>query len=802
MTAFSFAREDYLFLDGGMGTQLQAAGIQPGEIPEVRSVTTPELVQRIHEEYLRAGADMVYANTFGLNRLKLEGSGYSVQEVAAASAQAARAACGKVSAETGRTRYVALDIGPTGRLLKPVGDLAFETCVDIYREVIQAAAPLCDAIAIETMTDPYEMKAAILAAKECCGLPILATVAVDESGRLLSGLEVEGVVALLEGLRVSALGLNCGADPRVLKPTIQRLLTAASLPVVLKLNAGIPHQAEGKTVFDMRPLAFGEMMKEYAALGVQGLGGCCGTTPQHIAALKSAMEGVPFHKPTEKQDTLLCSFGQWLKVENPVLIGERINPTGKKAMQQALRGRDFNWMRRQAITQEEQGAHMLDVNVGLPDIDEKGMMADVVRAVQEVCALPLQIDASKPEVLESGLRAVNGKAMINSVSGKEDMLRDVLPLVAKYGGVIAGLTLDDQGIPDTAEGRLQIAEKIVTACLAHGIPKKDIVIDPLCMTISADSQAANTTLEALRLIKEKLGVKTMLGVSNISFGLPNRQMVNTAFFTLALKAGLDFAIINPGSDLMMSAYDATLLLNGQDEGARRYIQRQSGREVTVAPASAANAPAANAAGEHPLRYAVLKGLKEDAVAATRDALISTDAMGVINDILIPALNDVGDDFARGTLFLPQLMMSADASAAAFEVVRGLLPTGSDGHGKGTVVVATVKGDIHDIGKNIVRALLENYGFRVVDLGKDVDHDQVVAACLRENCRLVGLSALMTTTVDSMKETILLLRKACPQTKVMVGGAVLTKEYADMIGADFYAKGAMDSVHYAQEILGV
>lgn len=799
MRAFTFTRNDFLVLDGGMGTQLQAAGMQPGEIPEARSILTPEIVTTIHENYLQAGAQVVYANTFGLNRLKLKDSPYTVEEVAKASLQAARTACDNVAAQTGIPRYVALDLGPTGRLLKPVGDLGFEECVDIYAQVIRAAAPLCDLIAIETMTDPYEMKAAVLAAKENCDLPILATVAVDENGRLLSGLEVEGVVALLEGLRVGALGLNCGADPRVLKPFIQQLVAASSLPVVLKLNAGIPHQEGGKTVFDMAPEAFGAMMREYAALGVQGLGGCCGTTPAHIAALKKAIEDVPFTQPTEKEGTLLCSFGQWFEAKTPIIIGERINPTGKKNMQQALRQRDFNWMRKQAIAQEEQGAHMLDVNVGLPDINESAMMADVVRAVQEVCALPLQIDASKPEVLESGLRAVNGKAMINSVSGKKDILASVLPLVAKYGGVIAGLTLDDQGIPETAEGRLKVAEKIVNACLQWGIPKKDIVIDPLCMTISADSQAANTTIQALRLIKEKLGVKTMLGVSNISFGLPNRQMVNAAFFTLALQAGLDFAIINPGSDLMMSAYDATMLLTGRDEGARQYIHRQSGREISLTMPDKPQAVVEG--GSHPLTYAVLKGLKDDAVAATKDALKSMDAMAVINDILIPALNLVGDDFAKGTLFLPQLMMSADASAAAFEVVRALLPTSGDGQGKGTVIVATVKGDIHDIGKNIVRALLENYGFRVLDLGKDVAHEAVVEACQREHCKLVGLSALMTTTVDSMRETIRLLRSACPDTKIMVGGAVLTKDYAAMIDADFYAKGAMDSVHYAQEILG-
>lgn len=798
MNPFTFKCDGFLVLDGGMGTQLQAAGMQPGEIPEVRSILTPDIVTTIHENYLNAGADMVYANTFGLNRLKLQDTPYTVQQVVKASLLAARRACDKVGEQTGIPRYVALDLGPTGRLLKPVGDLDFEECVDIYAEVVREAAPLCDAIVVETMTDPYEMKAAVLAAKENSTLPILATVAVDEHGRLLSGLEVEGVVALLEGLRVEALGLNCGADPRILQPTIERLLAASSLPVVLKLNAGIPHQQGGRTVFDMEPEKFGDMMRQYAALGVQGLGGCCGTTPAHIAALKKGLAEVPFQQPTEKHATLLCSYGQWFEAEAPVIIGERINPTGKKAMQQALRQRDFNWMRKQAITQEEQGAHVLDVNVGLPDLDESAMMAQVVRAVQEVCALPLQIDASKPEVLESGLRAVNGKAMVNSVSGKKEILNSVLPLVAKYGGVVAGLTLDDAGIPETAEGRLKVAETIVEACLNMGIPKKDIVIDPLCMTISADSEAANTTLKALRLIKEKLGVKTMLGVSNISFGLPNRQMVNAAFFTLALKAGLDFAIINPGSELMMSAYDASLLLMGQDLGARRYIERQSGREVAL---TAPEKPQAKVEGKgHPLTYAVLKGLKDDAVTATREALQTMDAMAIINDILIPALNDVGDDFARGTLFLPQLMMSADASAAAFEVVRTLLPAG-DGENKGTVIVATVKGDIHDIGKNIVRALLENYGFRVLDLGKDVAHEAVVEACQRENCKLVGLSALMTTTVDSMRETIQLLRAACPDTKIMVGGAVLTKEYAAMIGADFYAKGAMDSVHYAQEVLG-
>ncbi len=798
---FSFERDTFLILDGGMGTLLQQRGLTAGELPEVWNKTHPEVLKDIHLQYLRAGSQVVYTNTFGLNRFKFKGQEQLVPELAVLAAQNARAACEQIKSEQpGKEAYVALDLGPTGRLLKPVGDLGFEDCVTAYAEVVRAAAPHCDLVAVETMTDPYEMKAAILAVKENCELPILATAAVNEQGKLLSGLDATGLVALLEGLNVNALGLNCGADPRLLKPVIEELVSAISIPLVLKLNAGLPHQDKGQTVFDMEPDAFAEMMADYAALGVQALGGCCGTTPAHLAALSKALHGLPYKKPVEKTDTILCSYGRTLKAEGPVLIGERINPTGKKAMQAALREKDFNWMRRQAIIQEEQGAQMLDINVGLPGIDEALTMAQVTRAVQEVSLLPVQIDAGKPEVLESGLRAVNGKALINSVTGKEDSLLAVLPLVKKYGGVIAGLTLDEDGIPDTAEGRLQVARKIVAACEKQGIKRKDIVIDPLCMTISADSEAARVTLSALKMIKEELGVKTMLGVSNISFGLPNRQAVNAGFLSLALEAGLDFAIINPGSDLMMAAYDAHLLLSGQDKGAARYIARQAGKDIAVSAKTEGAGVSPAAQPREGLTHAILKGLKEDAARLTKDALEKEDAMALINGTLIPALTRVGDEFAAGTLFLPQLMMSADACAASFEVVRGHLPGDSARSGH-KIVIATVKGDIHDIGKNIMRALLENHGYRVIDLGKDVDHETVVETCLRENCRLVGLSALMTTTVESMKTTIALLKERCPDTRVMAGGAVLTAEYARAIGTDFYGKTAMDAVNYAKAVFG-
>lgn len=797
---FTAHKNDFLILDGGMGTQLQKKGLKAGELPELWNINQPDVIKGIHLDYLRSGADVVYINTFGLNRFKFKGQAHTVGELAAAAARNAREACLQHEKETGKKAFVALDIGPTGRLLKPVGDLDFEDCVSAYQELVIAAAPLCDLVVVETMTDPYEMKAAILAAKENCDLPVFATAAVDEQGKLLSGLDAKGLVALLEGLRVNALGLNCGADPRLLRPVIEDLVQAASFPLILKLNAGLPHQVDGKTVFDMGPKDFGQLMAGYAALGVQALGGCCGTTPEHIRELKTALKDIQYQQPVPKNDTLLCSYGRTVRAGLPLLIGERINPTGKKAMQAALRERDFNWMRRQAIIQEEQGADLLDINVGLPGVDEAGLMAEVVRAVQEVSQLPLQIDAGKPEVLESGLRAVNGKALINSVTGKEDSLSAVLPLVKKYGGVIAGLTLDESGIPQTAEGRLEIARKIVSRCEQEGIPKKDIVIDPLCMTVSADSKAAKVTLKALKLIKDTLQVKTMLGVSNISFGLPNRQAVNAGFVTLALNAGLDFAIINPGSELMMAAFDTYLLLSGQDEGARRYIKNQTGREAAMTASNVTNQAQKDDKAEDGLTHAIIRGLKEDAARLTRAALETKDAMEVINQILVPALTRVGDDFAKGTLFLPQLMMSADACAASFEVVREKLPKEADQNiKKDTIVIATVKGDIHDIGKNIVRALLENHGYHVLDLGKDVDHEKVVSACQREDCRLVGLSALMTTTVESMAETIRLLRENCPDTKIMVGGAVLTAEYAKSIGADFYGKTAMDSVDYAKAV---
>ncbi len=801
--AFSMDRHEFLILDGGMGTQLQSSGLPLGDLPEMLNLTQKELIIGIHLDYLRAGAQVVYTNTFGLNPYKFKGQGPTVAEVAVAAAQNARAACALYAKENpNRETFVALDLGPTGRLLAPIGDLAMEDCIAAYAQVVRAAAPDCDLVVVETMNDPYELKAAILAVKENCGLPIIATAAVNEQGKLLSGMDAFGLVALLEGLSVCALGLNCGADPRLLLPVVEELCQAASLPLVLKLNAGLPHQVKGQTVFDMSPADFGSLIAEYAALGVLALGGCCGTTPQHIQALSQALQGVPFVAPTPKDDTLLCSYGKTIRVTAPLLIGERINPTGKKAMQAALSARDFNWMRRSAIVQEEQGADLLDINVGMPGLDEVALMAQVTRAVQEVSLLPVQIDAGKPEVLESGLRVVNGKALINSVTGKADSLNAVLPLVKKYGGVIAGLTLDEDGIPDTAKGRLFIARKIVERCEEFGIKRKDIVIDPLCMTISADPMAATVTLEALSMIKQELGVKTMLGVSNISFGLPNRQAVNAGFLTLALQAGLDFAIVNPGSELIMAAHDAYLLLSGQDEGARNYIARQSGRELSmVGQGTGAKLAPGQLTGDA-LSQAIIKGMKEDAGLLCADMLLTTPPMTLINETLIPALTRVGDEFAKGTLFLPQLMMSADACAAAFEVVRAQLPPKEAGEGsERKIVIATVKGDIHDIGKNILRALLENHGYLVIDLGKDVAFETVVEACQRENCRLVGLSALMTTTVESMKSTIALLKQTCPDTKIMVGGAVLTADYARDIGADFYGKTAMDAVGYAKTVFG-
>ena len=802
-----------LFFDGGMGSLLQERGLKQGELPETWNLKKPEELIRIHREYLEAGADIVLANTFGANRFKYD----NLDEIIAAGIANAKTAV----RESGKNAYVALDMGPTGKLLKPMGTLDFEEAVSVYAEVVRAGEKAgADLILIETMSDTYELKAAMLAAKENSSLPVMATVVFDEGHKLLTGASPENVVALLEGLRVDALGINCGLGPKQMKPIFERLARFASVPLIIMPNAGLPRVENGRTVYDVDPAEFAEDMAEIIAMGAWFAGGCCGTTPAHIRALTEKCRNFVPKALTKKDDTIVTSYSKAVLLGGkPAIIGERINPTGKSKFKQALRDNNMEYILEEGVKQADAGADILDVNVGLPEIDEVAMMKQTVYELQGILPLPLQIDTTNAEAMEAAMRIYNGKPMINSVNGKEEVMKEIFPLVRKYGGVVVGLTLDEAGIPTTAEGRLAIAEKIYRTAESYGIERKNIVIDALTMTMSTDDTSAGTTLEVVKKIKEQ-GGRTVLGVSNISFGLPHREILNAAFFSMAMSAGLSAGIINPNVASMRQAYDTYCVLGGFDSQCMNYIEKYAALQTvtTLAPAGAAGtangtagsstgagaAGGNGAAGSMPaLQNAIVKGLKEQAYRGTKEALASgRDTMDVINGELIPALDIVGQAFEKGTMFLPQLLMSAEAAKAGFAAIKEYVEsTGTRQKKKGTVVIATVKGDIHDIGKNIVKVLLENYGFDVIDLGKDVPPEAVVEAVQQSGARLVGLSALMTTTVASMEETIRQLREKVPGCKVMVGGAVLTPEYADMIGADYYAKDAMQSVHYAEKISG-
>lgn len=781
--------KELLFFDGGMGTMLQAAGLAAGELPESWNLSHPEEVRAVHRGYRDAGCHILTTNTFGANRLKLGAAGLSVPEVVSAAVSLAREAAGSSCA-------VALDMGPTGRLLRPLGDLDFEDAVEVYREVARSGARAgADCVIIETMSDTYECKAAVLAVKEAApGLPIFASFIFDSRGKLLTGADIPSAVALLEGLGVDAVGLNCGLGPAQLASMLPQLLKCTSIPILLMPNAGLPHSVDGRTVFDLGPEEFAAAMEPMARSGAWYLGGCCGTTPEHMAALIRRCRKYAPAPLSDKGRTVVSSYAASTVIgPSPVIIGERINPTGKKRLKQALRENDMDYLLREGLAQQENGADILDVNVGLPEIDEKAVMLRAVQELQSVTELPLQIDSSNPKVLEAALRLYNGKAMVNSVNGKRESMEAVFPLVKKYGGVVVGLTLDEEGIPPTAEGRFAIAERIVKTAEEFGISRRDIVIDPLAMTISTGEDSAGVALESIRRIKSGLGVKTSLGVSNISFGLPQREVINSAFYCMALENGLDAAILNPASEAMMRAHWGFLALKGLDPGFKGYIDRFGGE----APPSGPSTPVPTA----DLRQLIIKGLRESVPDAVRALLPLKKPMEIIDGELIPALDTVGKGFEDGSIFLPQLLMSAEAAKAAFEVLRAHMPSGEAGEKGPKVLLATVRGDIHDIGKNIVKVLLENYRYDVVDLGRDVPPEAVVETVLRENIRLAGLSALMTTTVKSMEETIRLLRQAAPECRVMVGGAVLTEDYASQIGADRYVPDAMASVRYAAEVFG-
>lgn len=806
MNLLEHIKEQIVFCDGGLGSLLQEKGLRAGELPGIWNITHPEVLLDIHRAYLAAGADIVTTNTFGVDSLKYrEDMGYTTEQVIRAAVRIAKQAI----AESGRPAYTALDIGSTGKLLKPLGDLAFEDAYSLFREVVRIGTEEgADLVLIETMSDSYEAKAAVLAAKENSDLPVFVTVTFDARGKLLTGGSVASVVALLEGLGVDALGVNCGLGPVQMKEIVKELLRVASVPVIVNPNAGLPRSEGGKTVYDINSDEFASEMKEIATMGARVIGGCCGTTPEHIEKTVQACRGIAPVPVTAKHRTVVSSFAQAVVIDkDPVIIGERINPTGKSKFKQALRDHNLEYILREGVTQQDHGAHVLDVNVGLPEIDEPSMMEEVVMELQSIIDLPLQIDTSNIEAMERAMRIYNGKPLINSVNGKAESMDAVFPLVKKYGGVVVALALDESGIPETAEGRLQIAKKIYARAKEYGIGPEDIVIDALCLTVSSDSRGALTTLETLRRVRDELHGKTILGVSNISFGLPQREIINAAFFTMALLNGLSAAIINPNSEAMMRAYYSYRALAGLDGQCADYIQVYSGQvaalgQSAVKGRTGEDAGKTDGIGDLGLAESIEKGLKERAAEAAKELLESQDSLAVINAEMIPALDRVGKGFEAGTIFLPQLLMSAEAAKAAFEIIKDRMQaSGQVQEKKGKIILATVKGDIHDIGKNIVKVLLENYSYEVIDLGKDVPPEKVAETAATQQVPLVGLSALMTTTVPSMEETIRQLRKKAPGARVMVGGAVLTETYAKTIGADRYCRDAMASVNYAQEILG-
>ena len=773
-----------VFVDGGIGTMLQAAGLTGGEAPERWNLTHPETVAEVHRAYLAAGCDIVTANTFGATGARF---GAELQKVIQAGVELARQ-----GVEEAGHGFAAFDMGPTGKLLAPYGELPFQEAVSLYRQAAAWGAEAgADLIIIETMGDPYEMKAAVLGAREACDLPILATMMADVNGRLLTGGTVETMAVLLDGLGVTALGLNCGLGGPEMLPLLRRIRRVTERPLLCSPNAGLPRMEGGRTVFPAGPEAFAQAQRELAQAGAWLLGGCCGTTPEHIRAMVAACREVTPAPVPPVTETWISSGSEAVCLDHgPVVIGERINPTGKKRMQEALRTGDVNYLLKEAVNQSAAGAAVLDVNVGLGGVDEAAWMERAVSAIQGVCTCPLQLDTADPEALARGLRAYNGKALINSVSGKQEVMDQVFPLAKRYGGTVVALLLDEEGIPDTAEGRVAIARRIMAEAARYGIAKRDLVMDALTMTVSTGERNALVTLETLRRCREELGVRTVLGVSNISFGLPQREKLAGPFLTLALGAGLDAAILNPLSEAMMDAWQAALTLTGRDKGCRAYLERFAGAAPVKSGAQAAFS----------LEEAVRRGLRAEAERAARERLDAGEApMDLVEKRLLPALTQVGDGYEAGTLFLPQLLMSAEAAQGAFALVQQALGEKSTGmRRQGRIALATVEGDIHDIGKNIVKVLLESYGFEVLDLGKNVKPEQVLAAVQAEKLHMVGLSALMTTTVPAMERTIALLRREAPDCRVVVGGAVLTPELAAAIGAHAYARDAMDTVRFARE----
>lgn len=785
--------KEFVLLDGAMGTLIQKSGVKYDSVPETLNITHPELIESFHKAYADAGSDIVYANTFGANGYKLKESGYSVDEIIKSGVENAK------KAVQGTDCLVALDIGPIGQLLEPAGSLSFDSAYDYFKEQIVAGQD-ADVIVFETMTDLYELKAAVLAAKENSDKPIIATMTFERNGRTFTGVSPAAMAVTLTGLGVDALGVNCSLGPDELEGVVSEISKYTDLPLVIKANAGLPDPNSNE--YDILPDKFADCVADLLKYGVKIIGGCCGTTPEYIAEIRKILADKSYQPQKKSVDTTVCSASTVVEINGPRIIGERINPTGKKLFKQALVDNNIDYILTQALSQVSGGAEILDVNVGHPEIDEKKMMVRVLKAIQSVCDAPLQIDSTKPDVLDSGLRYYNGKPIVNSVNGEEKSLSTVLPLVKKYGASVVGLTLDENGIPKTAEGRFEIAKRIVSRAEELGIDRRDVYIDCLTLTVSAEQDACRETLKALHRVKTELGCKTCLGVSNISFGLPNRELVNRTFLTMALEEGLDLPIINPNVESMTGAVRAYRVLSGIDKNSVEFINayNDAAPAVTSAPKNT----------EVDIFTAVYNGLKSEGAAVTKRLLDTTDAMQIVNEMLIPALDRVGDDFEKNKIFLPQLIQSANTAQECFEVIKNhISKTSGSPVSKGKIILATVKGDIHDIGKNIVKVLLDNYGYTVVDLGRDVDPQLVVDTAVEQNIKMIGLSALMTTTLKSMEDTIKLIRQTkelqnpdgTSKCVVFVGGAVLTEEYAMKIGADYYCKDAKESVDTAKRVLG-
>ena len=776
-------KQGFLFLDGGMGTMLQKRGLKLGQLPETVNIQSPDIVKDIHKEYLLAGADVITANTFGANCLKYD----NLETIVRSAIENAKKSIEEVGEED---KYVALDIGPIGKILEPLGDFEYEKAIDVFAQTVKLGEKYgADLILIETMSNLYELKAAVIASKENSDLPIFASCAFDERQKLMSSSSVETVVAMLEGLGVDALGVNCSFGPEQMKSIVDVIIEKSSTPIMACPNAGLPMRKNGETVYDVDADTFSDYVVSFAKDGVSIIGGCCGTTPEYIKKTVEKVRNVEFRYIEKKNITTVTGYAESVEIgDKTVIIGERINPTGKKKLKEALRENDVTYILNEAIEQENLGADVLDVNIGIPEIDEASMLKDIIFEIQKVSDIPLQIDTSDFEAMEKAMRIYNGKPLINSVNGKEESMENIFPLVKKYGGTLIALTLDENGIPQTAEERFNIAEKIIQKARTYGIEKKDIIVDPLALTVSSNKESAKITLDTIKLLREA-GIKTSLGVSNVSFGLPSRENINCVFFANAMQCGLNCAIINPMSKMMMETYYCYNALHCKDENFAKYIEYFSDKKEESKIEK----------NYSDLKRSIIKGMKLESIRNAKISLENNDPLDVISNEIVPALDEVGKGFENNTVFLPQLLVSAECAKEAFDVIKNKMP--KDGNTKGKIVLATVKGDIHDIGKNIVKVLLENYGFEVIDLGKDVDSDKIVE-CIRENSiKLCGLSALMTTTVSSMEETIKKIHEEKLDCKVVVGGAVLTKEYAENIGADCYSKDAMETVRYAEKIFG-